>query len=212
LGAYERIGAAWWRDRLVASASPAVLTAPGRLHLRPTGGGTWVIGPDGNTVPVTNLRGLAYLRELVRRPGEDISALDLVGQAHGHASVHQPDLGDVIDDQARDAYRHRLRELGDEIAEASDWNDVGRVELLTDERAALLGELARATGLAGAARTTGATSERARTAVRKAIVGALARIAQVDTPMARHLNDAVRTGYVCSYEPGPDHGVEWVLD
>ncbi|MGH3431870.1 MAG: hypothetical protein ACRDQB_03430 [Thermocrispum sp.] len=211
LATYERIGAAWWRDRLLASAPAAAADSRGRLHLRPTSGGLWVIGSDTGTVPVPALRGLEYLYELLRRPGEDVSALDLVARVQGHGSVQQFDLGEVIDDQARDAYRRRLRELDGEIAEADDWNDTGLLEMRTSEREALLSELARATGLGGTPRVTGSTSERARIAVRKAIVGALARIAEADARMARHLRDRVRTGAVCRYEPDPDHPVQWVL-
>ena len=158
------------------------------------------------------LRGLSYLYELIRLPGEDISALDLVARFHGHASVHQADLRDVLDDQARDAYRRRLLELDSEITEAEDWTDPGRLEQLTSERDALLSELARATGLAGIPRATGSTSERARTAVRKAVVAALTRIEQVDMRMATHLKYSVRTGYICRYDPAPDRRFEWVLD
>jgi hypothetical protein len=209
---YTRIGAAWWREQLAASTPPVTATRTRRLHLHPTTGGLWSIGPDGGTVSLPALRGLGYLRELVRRPGTDVSALDLAERLHGYASVRQADLGDVIDDQARDAYRRRLRELDRDIAEADDWNDVGRVELLAAERDALLRELARSTGLGGTTRLTGSTSERARTAVRKAIVAAVRRIEQADAVMARHLNDSVHTGYLCRYEPDPDDPIEWMLD
>jgi tetratricopeptide (TPR) repeat protein len=212
LSVYERIGAAWWRDQLLTTTTAVVVGVTARLHLHPTDGGLWMVGPDGGAVPLTALRGLSYLRELIRRPGEDVWALDLVARFQGHASVRQDGLGEVIDDQAHAAYRQRLRDLDEEISEAEDWNDAGRLELLTSEREALLAELARATGLAGAPRATGSSAERARTAVRKAIVGALARIEHVDARMARHLTDHVRTGSVCRYDPDPDHRFEWVLD
>jgi tetratricopeptide (TPR) repeat protein len=212
LSVYERIGAAWWREQLLTATTAVVVGSTARLHLHPTDGGLWTIGPDGGAVPLTALRGLSYLRELIRRPGEDVWALDLVGRFQGHASVRQDDLGAVLDDQARSAYRQRLRDLDEEISEAQDWNDAARLELLTSEREALLAELARATGLAGTPRATGSSAERARTAVRKAIVGALARIEHIDAPMARHLTDHVRTGALCRYDPDPDHRIEWVLD
>jgi tetratricopeptide (TPR) repeat protein len=213
LSMYERIGAVWWRDHLRTATKAVIDVRPTiRLHLHPTAGGLWMVGPDGGAVPLAALRGLSYLRELICRPGRDISALDLVARFHGHASVRQDDLGAVLDDQARAAYRRRLRDLDEEISEAQDWNDAGRLELLTSERDALLTEMARATGLSDAPRATGSSAERARTAVRKAIAGALARIEHVDAPMARHLTERVRTGALCRYDPDPDRHIEWVLD
>jgi hypothetical protein len=47
--------------------------------------------------------------------------------------------------------------------------------------------------------------------VRKAIVAALARIAETDPWLGRHLNDRVRTGTECRYESDPDHQVRWLL-
>jgi hypothetical protein len=155
---------------------------------------------------------LLYLHELIRRAGEEVPVVDLVARVYGHASVHQPDLGATIDDQARNAYRRRLGELDEEIHEAEDWNDSGRLELLTGERQALLAELASATGLGHTPRVNGSTSERARTAVRKAIVGALARIEKADPRMARHLQDHLHTGYVCRYDLDPESRIEWMLD
>jgi hypothetical protein len=48
-------------------------------------------------------------------------------------------------------------------------------------------------------------------AVRKAIVAALARIAESDPWLGRHLHERVHTGIECRYESDPDHPVRWVL-
>jgi hypothetical protein len=47
--------------------------------------------------------------------------------------------------------------------------------------------------------------------VRKAIVAALARIAETDPWLGRFLRDRVRTGIACRYETDPDRPVRWVL-
>jgi len=212
LATYERIGATWWRDQLLAAAPPAGAEGAARarrFHLRPADGGLWTVGAGGAVLP--SLKGLGYLHQLLRAPGQEVAALDLVGRDLGHSSAAQADLGPVLDDRARQEYRQRLRDLDDEIAEAEDWADAGRLEALRGEREALIAELAGATGLGGTARTTGSTAERARVAVRKAIVAALDRIGEVDESMARHLRDRVRTGTACRYEPDQDHPVDWVL-
>jgi hypothetical protein len=69
-------------------------------------------------VPVRALRGFSYLRELLRRPGRSVSALDLV--TGGSGTAMQPGLGDVLDDQAREAYRRRLRDIECDLTEAEE--------------------------------------------------------------------------------------------
>ena len=212
LATYERLGAQWWRDRL-ATSRPPVQDAPRGsppVHLHPVPGGLWLIGPEGAAVPLRPLRGFGYLRELLRRPGQQVAALDLVGAGTGVAV--ESGLGDLLDTQALRAYRERLRDLDRELTEAEEWSDLGRLDALRTERDALLHELARATGLGGRARTTGSSQERARVAVRKAISAATNRIATVNQPLARHLQAGIRTGLNCSYQPYPADNLNWVLD
>ncbi len=124
----------------------------------------------------------------------------------------QSGLGDLLDARALKAYRQRLRDLDQELTEAEEWSDIGRLDALHAERDALLDELARATGLGGRARTTGSSQERARVAVQKAISAATGRIATIDGPLGRHLRARIHTGLSCSYEPDPADDLEWVLD
>jgi hypothetical protein len=205
LAAYVRLGAGWWHDRL-AAWSPTRTAGPVKL-VRGTNG-LWLVGPAA--VPVRALRGFDYLRELLRHPGRAIPALDLVTKGTGTAL--QPDLGEVLDRRARDAYRRRLADIGQDLAEAEEWADAGRVGALHAERDALLHELAAATGLGGRDRVVGSTNERARVAATKAIAAAIDRIGTVDEMLGRHLRAAIHTGQQCSYQPGPDDRLDWILD
>jgi hypothetical protein len=205
LATYERIGAAWWRDRLVRRAparegGPAAVAV--RLHQQP--GGLWTVGRPGAEITLPDLRGLHHLYALLSRPGVPVPALALVG------AVPAGGL-EVLDEQARRAYRARLHRIEAELDEAADLADLGRRERLEDERQALLDQLDRATGLGGRRRVTGSSEERARVAVRKALVAALARIAEADPWLGRHLRDRLRTGTECVYETDPDHPVRWLL-
>ena len=191
LATYDRIGATWWRDRLAATLVAEPQPAGDRVvHLHEQPGGLWLVGREGATFVLPRMRGLLHLHRLLTEPDRDIPATALVG---GEV-VEQPGL-ELLDDEARRAYRARLEEL--------DPDD--------EERAWLLDQLGAATGLGGRRRTSGATEERARVAVRKAIVAALARIAETDPWLGRHLNDRVRTGLECRYESDPDHPVTWLL-
>ena len=124
----------------------------------------------------------------------------------------EPAVGELLDDRARREYRARLDELEQEIGQAEDWSDSGRLEQLSLEREALLSELGAAAGLGGRVRRPGSSHEKARVAVRKAIVFAVARVAEVDPWLGRHLRDRVRTGLACRYESDPDVELGWLLD
>ncbi|MGZ4707257.1 MAG: ATPase, partial [Acidimicrobiales bacterium] len=169
---------------------------------------------EGSTIALPDLRGLHHLQALVARPGPDIDALELSDHASGHAcvGVHQSDLGDLLDDTATAQYRRRLLDLAADIADATSSADPARLERAEAERTALIDELAAATGLGGRRRRVGASDERARMAVRKAVVTALARIEQHDAELARLLRDATRTGTACRFDPDPARPVEWILD
>jgi hypothetical protein len=194
LATYRRIGATWWRERLEAWTSGA----PRPFH--PADGGLWLVGE----VTLPALRGLEYLHRLLSRPGAALGVLDLVGP-----TVDQGDAGPLADRQALAAYRKRL----DDIATQLDRPGLSAAAScrLDDERAAILDHLRATTGLGDRLRSGGSSAERARVAVRKAIVGALARIAETDPVLGRHLHDRVTTGSECRYDPDPEQPITWIL-
>lgn len=206
LRTYRRIGATWWRERL-ESWSPPSDAAGTTFTLQPAPGGLWRIGSPSGPVTVPSMRGLEYLHRLVSHPGTDISALDLAGASAGQATVLQPDTGDLLDRQAIIAYRRRIAQI-DELLQQDRAGDKPR---LAAERGAIQAQLDAATGLGGRARGTGSTTERARVAVRKAIVAALLRIVEVHPALGRHLHEHVRTGFTCRYEQNPQMPVRWLL-
>jgi hypothetical protein len=211
---YQRLGASWWLQRLDAPARPHADATPTTVHLRPGPGVMWTVGTDGAALPLPDMKGLAYLRLLLARPGVEMSALDLSDQVAGHAGAGsaQSDLGEVIDRRAIAEYRRRITELDEDLAEAEGWADPARATRLRAERDAIVEHLTKAAGLGGRTRVVGATAERARIAVRKAIAAAIGRIEEHDPALARRLRDTVRTGMVCRYDPDPTRPITWLLD
>src|SRR2546430_845085 len=191
---YERIGARWWRDRLAGPPGVVTREATMTVHFHQNDA-RWLIGRDGATAVLPDVKGLYYIRYLLQRPGQDVEAAVLAAAAAGRPGVTVPHGdADVIDAQALSAYRARLAEIDAELGEAESWADGARSGRLRLEREALLDEIGAATGLGGRRRQFGSAHERARIAVRKAIVSALGRIEQHDGSLAPQLRDSVRAG------------------
>ncbi|MFC0440017.1 BREX system ATP-binding domain-containing protein [Kutzneria buriramensis] len=173
-------------------------------------GDVWTVRQGTVVVRLPRSRGLAHLAELIRNPGQDIAAEQLVGLLAGPGGtvpdldVHAGSTSDVVlDATARAAYRRRLRDLDEEIDEAASWHDPERKAGLEVERDFLVRELAAAVGLGGRPRRLGSDAERARVNVTRAIRTAIRRIADQAPELGATLDAAVRTGTHCRYECAP---------
>ncbi|MGM0537241.1 MAG: hypothetical protein ACQER5_14410 [Pseudomonadota bacterium] len=172
----------------------------------------------GTTVHLRDLKGMRYLERLLAAPGREFHVLDLVSVERGAIGLGDPSeaLGagpqcglEVFDAKAREAYRQRLAETEEDIAEAEANNDLHRAELARVDRQYLLDELRRGIGLGGRARTVGGGVERARTSTTRSLRYALERIARHHAPLGEHLARTIRTGTYVAYEPDPRAPVAW---
>jgi AAA ATPase domain len=177
----------------LASAASAPLAIVFRLERQ---GDLLRVVHAGRDFFVKDGKGFALLARLMEEPDRELHVLDLV-QAAG--AVDGGDAGELLDARARSAYRARLAELREDLAEAEACADLGRAERARAEIEQLEGELARALGLGGRTRRSGAAAERARVNVQRRLRDAIARIAEQDAALGRHLEWAVRTGLYCSY-------------
>jgi hypothetical protein len=156
----------------------------------------WAVASGNLRADVPHLVGMEYIKVLVDRPGEDVPALELVGAGVADGARHE-----VADRRTLEIYRRRVRDLDAAIAEADDDADLGRAEQLRLERDALREELSRVLGIGGSQRTFADSSERARTAVNKAVKRALDAIAAAEPELGTHLRKSIVTGRVCRYDP-----------
>lgn len=162
------------------------------------------------------MKGLSDIARLLDRPGQEMHVLDLTASATPSSPAAAPEhrrgagnTGDVIDSQARQAYRSRLIELDREIQEADEFADLERAEQARSERDALVSQLASAYGLGGRARRSGDPAERARSTVTRRIHDALRRIETHHPELGLHLRRSIRTGTFCVYEP--DQPIHWTI-
>jgi len=119
------------------------------------------------------------------------------------------DTGPVLDERAKSSYRARLRELEEELDEATSWADSGRAARVREEMEFLADELTAAVGLGGRDRKAGSPAERARVNITRAIHSALGRIRDHSAVLAEHLDATVHTGTFCSYVPDPRSPISW---
>jgi non-specific serine/threonine protein kinase len=121
------------------------------------------------------------------------------------------DAGAVLDAPAKTAYKRRLEELQDELAEAQRFHDPVRAAKAQSEIDFLAAELAAAVGVGGRDRRAAAIAERARLNVTKAIKAALSKISESHPPLGHHLATSIKTGTFCTYTPDPTQPISWTL-
>ena len=193
----------------------------------------WTVSYGGKSFRLKDTKGLGYLAHLLRHPAVEFHVLDLVGGIAGQrdddetdqsarmprgdddlekAGIHiggLGDAGDMLDDQAKAAYRRRLSELREKLDEAKKMGNVERGGRAEQEIDTLTRELSRAVGLGGRNRRAASASERARQSITKTIKAVLERIAQCDASLGHLLSRCIRTGNFCSYQPDPDFPITW---
>ena len=181
-------------------------------------GDYWLVSFDGISARLKHAKGMLYLAHLLQHPSIEFSAVDLIYVDQGHdlasesAHVHdggdqhdvRNDLGDAgvaLDSGAKAEYRRRIKELGEEVDEAKQLNDVGRTERLQEEIDFLTAELVAAVTKNGKDRKAASHVERARLAVYNRIKFSLREIRHHNPALAAHLTTTIRTGYKCVYLP-----------
>jgi hypothetical protein len=144
---------------------------------------------------VPNAKGFHDIAVLLARPGEPLPACDLADMIT--RSRGEP----TADRRALEAYRARLRDLDDDIAEASSNNDPGRADRARAEKDALVAELTRSLGRGGRPRRLGDDTEKARRTVTVRIQRPLRLLDSHHPALASHLREVIRTGKTCGYQP-----------
>lgn len=188
----------------------------------------WTIGFESAHFSLKDAKGLGYIQRLLRDPGHEFHALDLLTEngtaadASGTGEVvsSRPDpsaltvrapgdAGEMLDPRAKQEYRNRLRELHEQFEELRDRGDEEAAANVESEIEFLTREIARAVGLGGRDRRAGAAAERARLNVTRAIKATIEKIADRDARLADILTRSIRTGTFCSFVPDPQVSIVW---
>jgi hypothetical protein len=174
----------------------------------------WTISYEGKVQRLRDSKGLRVLARLLANPGRPFSSLDLertgaTGDEATARAAASGDAGELLDDEARRAYRTRLTELGEAIEDAEALGKAEQAGALREEKDFLTRELSRALGLGGRSRRAGSVAERARLNVSRAVKATLQHVAAADAELAGHLASTVHTGVVCIYSPDTRAPVGW---
>ncbi|MDH4144345.1 MAG: ATP-binding protein [Acidimicrobiia bacterium] len=158
-------------------------------------GQAWLVSFGSEQAAVRHLAGLEYVAALLANPGEAMRASSLAGGGELPRSSRQA----VLDDEARRALEERGTAVVAQLVRARRRGDAGAVERLEAEAEALAQELERTKALGGNSRDFADADERARTAVRKAIVRALSELEDVAPLAAGYLRPRIITGTTCQF-------------
>jgi pimeloyl-ACP methyl ester carboxylesterase len=205
----------WLGDwQAVADAALAFLSADKRAAGAPAEmkqenqflreGEVWSVVFAGRRCHMKHARGLADLSVLLSRPGQELSAVQLM---EGVDRVIGSTASPILDERARVEIQKRLQQLAGTIGEEEQSGNVVLAERARAERDALLHELRVATGLGGRRRKLADPAERARKAVSGRIRESIEKLRALLPELAQHLDGTITTGSFCAYSPA--HPMHW---
>ena len=185
----------------------------------------WTVGYAGTSVSLRSIKGFTYIQSLLQHPGEELHALDLISaftsskavganerELLGDSNVSvrgRGDAGEMLDNQAKQAYKRRLLELKEELEDQQERGNQKRAAEIEAEIDFLAREISRAVGLGGRNRRAGSVAERARLNVTRAIKSALQKISERQAGLGELLDHCVRTGLFCRYVADPRAPISW---
>lgn len=186
-------------------------------------GDYWTISYAGKEIRLRDLKGLRYIAQLLKAPGQEVHVLDLAAlvEGDGAVAVQRPrenddltssglgDAGEILDATAKANYKRRLDDLREDLEEAQSFNDPERTARAQAEIDALVDALVSGVGLGGRDRKAASQAEKARVNITKSVKDALKKIDENHRPLGEHLRTAIRTGGYCAYLPDPRMPMEW---
>jgi hypothetical protein len=197
-------------------------------------GEVWDIGYQGHSFSLKHIKGLSYIAYLLRHPtkkfsphqlsqgiGESLPATgDKVYNTMSKTGLEDQALGvstwdgtttdveQMVDKQTLKECKQRLAYLREQKEEAEVYHNYERVAQLEYEIDAIINYLNNNIHK-GKIKTFSTTSDKIRTSVTKRIRSAIDKIDQQDPTLARQLNNCIKTGKQCFYNPDPQNPINW---
>lgn len=199
-----------------------VLAVPGRYRQRggdgvasvPTfrlDGDFWKVWFEKESASLKNNVGMRHIARLLGSPGREWHCADLLAQEAGHSGPTPVGSGgEATDKRSIQAYKARIEQLAEELAEAKMENDVHRQVELQEEARQIREHLSSVTGLGEDPRPAADDNEKARQTVTTAIRRAVKSMEKKHRYLGEHLRKHLKLGVFCHYTPEPE--VTWVTE
>jgi len=188
-------------------------------------GDYWEICYDGQCKSIKNSLGIRYIKYLIQNEGKGIhvselyysenplpegatdTALSALGsqqlEAEGLSVSNLSSTGPLMDEQGKNEYKYRIKELYDQIEEADELGDTDKAEELKNEKDKIVNQLAADFGLGGKPRKINSLIEKIRKNVEKRISTDIKKLGKTFPQLSKHLV-CIETGTECKYLPHPD--------
>jgi hypothetical protein len=186
----------------------------------------WQIEYNGEKCLMKNSKGHEHIYYLLNRPGQMISAMDLVQKGVGpagedsglnkaqlnNAGLHEHHFKEAdaaTDKRSLAEYRENLREIEGEIEHAKEYSLSGILNAAEAQKAELLLHIKQTTNLFGRPKKCADPNERARSTATKVINKAIQLIEKDIPSLGKHLRGSINTGNSMAYKPQAE--TEWSL-
>jgi hypothetical protein len=204
-----------------APAAELIPAAPSHAQnpLLQRAGKGWLITFESEKALIPGSDGMSRLVRLLKAPGQQLSALDVVAGSSPNSKAGKRrgvrdapldegmnaigDLGEIVDDVAREQYRQRAQDLKAELADAFASKNEERRLSARAELEYIEHELNATAGKGGKTRRFSEAQERARQTVWHTIKAALTVIEEEMPTLGLHLRNSLRFGHYPSYDPQP---------
>ncbi len=167
-------------------------------------GELWEVRFQGKSATLVEVKGFYDIHQLLAESGKAFHCTELMG-----TQFRETAGAVLIDQQAKQEYRARIRQLQTTIEEAEALNHQQQLMDARMEYENLLDHLSAAMSLGGRSRKVGSTTEKARSAVTWRIRSAIKKIEAVHPELAEHFSQHIKTGTTCSYQSPID--LDWQL-
>jgi predicted nucleic acid-binding Zn-ribbon protein len=148
---------------------------------------------------------------LLASPGQDHHCADLADRVSGaDQTVRRSEGTPVLDERAREQLGDEFESLQDQLRDAEQNNDVGKIEFIQAQMEAITEQVASAAGLAGRKRKLGDEIERVRKAVSNAVYRARKKLAEQHEELGRHLDASISAGDYLCYRP--EEPLSWITE
>jgi hypothetical protein len=194
----------------------------------------WEISFKGESVSLPNSIGLKYIHYILEKSGEFISCFDIekrvdIGDStlinteeiktntrqdrsrkkNGNGPFLPAKGYEIIDNQAEEEYKEKLKDLHDEYKTSIDLSDTIRKEEIESEINQLNHQLKSGRNIHGKKKTFSSDAEKCRQRVLRNYKTALKNIDKHLPELAEYLKNHINTGFSYIYEK--DDSTEWTL-